>query len=142
MPERTVRSLLHRLGYRFRIHRGDLPGNPDIVLPRYRTIIFIHGCYWHRHKGCKFAYTPKSNVEFWQHKFDENVKRDEMVIRQLRGQGWRVLVVWECQVGNERVLVKRLNRFLEKEIRQVDATLRNRVNSSGSILRTSSDFNV
>jgi DNA mismatch endonuclease (patch repair protein) len=75
-PEIIVRKALHRLGYRFRLHRKDLPGRPDIVLPKYKTVIFVHGCYWHRHKGCKYAYTPKSRVEFWERKFKENSERD------------------------------------------------------------------
>ena len=115
MPERAVRSLLHKLGYRFRLNRKDLIGKPDIVLPRFRAVIFVHGCYWHRHKGCKFAYTPKTHSKFWQHKFDENVERDKYTINSLRKAGWRVLVVWECQVSNVESLAKRLTRFLEKQ---------------------------
>ncbi|MCP4105110.1 MAG: DNA mismatch endonuclease Vsr [Desulfobacteraceae bacterium] len=76
-PELIVRSTLHRMGYRFRIHRNDLPGKPDIVLPKYKLIIFVHGCFWHRHKDCKYSYTPKSQVDFWKSKFEENVERDE-----------------------------------------------------------------
>ena len=76
-PELLVRSLLHRMGYRFRLHRKDLPGRPDIVLPKYRTVIFVHGCFWHRHKGCKYAYTPKSRTDFWQNKFQGTVERDK-----------------------------------------------------------------
>ena len=75
-PELLVRSALHRAGYRFRLHREDLPGRPDIVLPKYRTVVFVHGCFWHRHKGCRFAYTPKSRVAFWNDKFRRNVERD------------------------------------------------------------------
>lgn len=83
-PELVVRSLLHRMGYRFRLHRTDLPGKPDIVLPRYRTVIFVHGCFWHRHKGCRLAYTPKSRMEFWSTKFESNMIRDKQ--GHLRGQ--------------------------------------------------------
>ena len=97
-PEIQVRSLLHRLGYRFRIHRNDLPGKPDIVLPRYRVVVLVHGCFWHRHPGCKFAYTPKSRVEFWKKKFAGNVKRDAMNLEALKTAGWRVITVWECEL--------------------------------------------
>ena len=99
-PELAVRSALHRAGYRFRLHRKDLPGRPDIVLPKHRTVVFVHGCFWHRHKGCRFAYTPKSRVAFWQKKFDDNVERDRRNVRALRALGWRVVTVWECQAGS------------------------------------------
>ena len=100
-PELKVRSLLHRMGYRFRLHRKDLPGKPDIVLPRYRTVIFVHGCYWHRHPECKFASTPKSNFIFWENKFKANLERDQRNTELLEKDGWTVNVVWECQVKNE-----------------------------------------
>lgn len=109
-PERLVRSLLHRMGYRFRLHRKDLPGRPDIVLPRYRRVVLVHGCYWHRHPGCRLAYTPKSNLEFWQAKFNENVRRDERQNRQLSELGWRVVTVWECETREPAVLAERLGR--------------------------------
>ena len=114
-PERTVRSVLHRLGFRFRLHRRDLPGVPDIVLTRHRTVIFVHGCFWHRHTGCRFAYTPKSNAEFWLNKLTSNVKRDAVNVRKLRALGWTVLTIWECQVANEQSLEARLNKALSKE---------------------------
>jgi DNA mismatch endonuclease, patch repair protein len=98
--ELTVRSVLHDMGYRFRLHRKDLPGNPDIVLPKYRTVIFVHGCFWHRHTECKYAYTPKSNVEFWEKKFKANVERDQNNNRILQELGWRIIVIWECQTQN------------------------------------------
>ncbi len=97
-PEIAVRSSLHRLGFRFRLHVNDLPGRPDIVLPKYRTVIFVHGCFWHRHKGCRFAYTPKTRTAFWTAKFAENVARDALNRQSLEGLGWRVLVIWECQI--------------------------------------------
>ncbi len=97
-PELEVRHLLHRLGYRFRLHRHDLPGTPDIVLPKYRTVIFVHGCFWHRHADCRYAYMPKSNVDFWNKKFSANVKRDAKVHRSLEQAGWQVVIVWECQL--------------------------------------------
>jgi DNA mismatch endonuclease (patch repair protein) len=97
-PELIVRSLLHRAGVRFSLRRKDLPGRPDIVLPKYRAIVFVHGCFWHRHKGCKVASMPKSRKTFWQAKFKGNVARDKRNRRDLERLGWRVLVVWECAV--------------------------------------------
>lgn len=96
-PERLVRSALHRAGYRFRLHSKKLPGRPNVVLPRYRTVVFVHGCFWHRHKGCRYAYTPKSRVAFWNAKFDSNVERDRRNARELRRLGWKVVTVWECE---------------------------------------------
>ncbi len=97
-PEKAVRSLLHRMGYRFRLHRKDLPGRPDIVLSAYRTAVFVHGCFWHRHEGCQYAYKPKSRQEFWQKKFTENVARDNRNLQALKVLGWNVLTVWECEL--------------------------------------------
>ena len=97
--ERTLRSALHRFGLRFRLNVSTLPGRPDIVLPRFHTVIFVHGCFWHRHKGCKRASIPKSNQAFWKAKFSANVKRDQLVTRALRKAGWNVLVVWQCEIG-------------------------------------------
>jgi DNA mismatch endonuclease (patch repair protein) len=111
-PEKTVRSLLHNLGYRFRIHRKDLPGKPDIVLPRYKTVIFVHGCFWHRHKGCKYAYTPKSRIDFWQKKFAENQQRDKRAKQQLQKLEWRVVTIWECETKQLQTLCHRIKRFL------------------------------
>ena len=111
-PEIAVRKLLHSMGYRFRLHRKELPGSPDIVLPKFRTAIFVHGCYWHRHPDCRFAYTPKSRVDFWTRKFDENVARDRRVISDLSAAGWRVLIVWECEVRDLIALRARLTRDL------------------------------
>lgn len=96
-PERTVRSHLHRVGLRFALHGRRLPGRPDIVLPRHRAVVFVHGCFWHRHPGCRFAYTPKSNRAFWRAKFRENVKRDVRNQSDLRQMGWKVFVVWGCE---------------------------------------------
>lgn len=97
-PELIVRKFLHSMGYRYRLHRRDLPGKPDIVLPKYRIAIFVNGCYWHRHKDCKLAYNPKSNTEFWQTKFRQNVLRDTENHETLTRAGWKVIVVWECEV--------------------------------------------
>ena len=108
-PELAVRSLLHRMGYRFRLHKADLPGKPDIVLSRYKTVIFVHGCFWHRHKDCRFAYTPKSRTDFWLKKLESNVIRDIQVKSDLELLGWRVITVWECEL---RELKQLSNRFV------------------------------
>ena len=100
-PEKILRSLLHGHGFRYRIHDGRLPGRPDIVLPKYRTVILVHGCFWHRHPGCKYATTPKSRPEFWQKKFVGNVERDRKNIALLKEQGWNPVVVWECELKND-----------------------------------------
>ncbi|HEY6341724.1 MAG TPA: DNA mismatch endonuclease Vsr [Bryobacteraceae bacterium] len=98
VAERLLRSALHRLGLRFRLNVRDLPGRPDIVLPRFRTVIFVHGCFWHRHARCKRASTPKSNPAFWREKFDANMDRDRRLISALKAAGWRALTAWECQI--------------------------------------------
>ncbi|WP_271893347.1 very short patch repair endonuclease [Candidatus Phyllobacterium onerii] len=97
-PEIALRQALHRLGFRFRVRDTKLPGKPDVVLTKYKTAIFVHGCFWHRHPGCKVATTPKSNTEFWTDKFSRNVARDERVTSQLEELGWCVIVAWECEV--------------------------------------------
>jgi DNA mismatch endonuclease (patch repair protein) len=111
-PEIAVRRLAHRLGYRFRLHRRDLPGTPDLVFPRRKKVIFVHGCFWHRHTDCRFAYEPKSNVEKWQRKFRANVTRDEHVRRELEEMDWDVLVIWECQTKDVEMLARELELFL------------------------------
>lgn len=103
-PELIVRSYLHRAGLRFRLH-AKLPGKPDLVLPRHRTAVFVHGCFWHRHEGCRYATTPASNVEFWQEKFAGNVRRDARAKQQLEELGWHVQAIWACQL-NDRELDK------------------------------------
>ena len=107
-PELAVRSLLHRQGFRFRVNRKDLPGKPDIVLKKHKAVIFVHGCFWHRHKGCNDTSTPKTRTQFWQKKFDENVARDKRNIRALRESGWNVIVVWECEIKASVTLTQRL----------------------------------
>ena len=97
-PEKRLRSLLHHMGFRFRLYRRDLPGTPDIVLPKYRTAIFVHGCFWHQHPGCKRAAIPKSNTAFWQKKLERNQVRDAMIQRELTLMGWNVITVWECEL--------------------------------------------
>lgn len=104
LPELAVRRHLHGRGFRFRLHVRDLPGRPDIVLPKYRAAIFVHGCFWHRHPGCRFATTPATRRAFWQAKFRENVERDHRQQRTLRSAGWRVLVIWECEVARSQCL--------------------------------------
>ena len=113
-PEVAVRSLVHGLGFRFRLHRKDLPGRPDIVLPRLRTVLFVHGCFWHRHPDCKYAYTPKSRARFWEAKFSANVRRDEAAERELADLGWKVVVVWECELRKKDRLERRLGRLLRR----------------------------
>ena len=102
-PEVTVRSFLHRRGLRFRLHDLSLPGKPDLVFPRFRCVLFIHGCFWHGHMdpACKLARTPKSNVEFWTEKVTANQKRDIRHVNQLNSFGWRVLLIWECEIQNQ-----------------------------------------
>lgn len=107
-PERIVRSLLHRMGYRFRLHGKDLPGRPDIVLPKYRAVIFVHGCFWHRHRRCRNCTTPTNNRVFWVKKLEGNVARDRVNARALRKLGWKVVVVWECEVASAEGLKRRL----------------------------------
>ena len=116
-PEKTVRSMLHRMGYRFRLHVKDLPGKPDIVLPKYKTVIFVHGCFWHRHKGCKYAYNPKSRIKFWQKKFKDNVKRFKTVEKELKKLNWQVIVLWECEVNKSLDKVEKIiSGILKKNI--------------------------
>ena len=112
-PEKTVRSILHGLGYRFRLHRKDLPGKPDIVLARYNSVIFVHGCFWHRHKECKKASVPKTKKPFWEKKFKANIERDIKVKNELKSNGWRVLVVWECELTDVESVEKELGKFLK-----------------------------
>jgi DNA mismatch endonuclease (patch repair protein) len=116
-PEVAVRKLAHRLGYRFRLHRRDLPGTPDLVFPGRKKVVFVHGCFWHRHPGCRFAYNPKTRADFWNAKFDANVARDLRVRHELEVQGWDVLTVWECETVNAEQLTKTLQKFLENDLR-------------------------
>jgi DNA mismatch endonuclease, patch repair protein len=107
-PEKIVRSFLHRSGFRFRLHMLNLPGKPDLVLAKYKTVIFVHGCFWHRHKDCKKATTPRSRKGFWEEKFRRNVIRDKENCQTLRRNGWKILVVWECELTNAQKRSKRL----------------------------------
>ena len=115
-PEIAVRSLLHQMGYRFRIHVRSLPGKPDIVLPKYKATIFVHGCFWHQHPGCKYAYTPKSRDAFWKEKLRRNIERHGHVNRLLEEMGWSVLIVWECEVRDVDALTNRFSIHLPEVI--------------------------
>jgi DNA mismatch endonuclease, patch repair protein len=112
-PEIALRKAFHRMGFRFRLQGHELPGKPDIVLPKYRTVIFVHGCFWHRHPECKVATTPKSNTEFWQGKFDRNVERDTQNIAALEALGWNVLIFWECEIKDANAVGNRLSKEFE-----------------------------
>lgn len=114
-PEVAVRKLAHRLGYRFRLHRRDLPGSPDLVFPCLKKVIFVHGCFWHRHPGCKLAYTPKSNTDFWLKKLNANVCRDTAAQQALAILGWESMVVWECEVAKPLLLSQKIQAFLAEE---------------------------
>lgn len=120
-PELALRKVLHRLGLRYRLHGAGLPGKPDLVFPRYRTVVFVHGCFWHRHDGCNIATTPKSNTPFWLEKFEKNVTRDARVATQLEALGWRVFIVWECELGSamkSKTTGERLNLLIRQICRR------------------------
>lgn len=110
-PELVVRSALHRLGYRYRLHRKDLPGKPDLVFPSRHKAIFVHGCFWHGH-DCPRGKLPQTNTEFWKTKIDKNKARDERVVETLQSLGWEVFVVWECEIRSDEKFVRNLTRFL------------------------------
>ena len=117
-PEMAVRKLLHRLGYRYRLHRHDLPGRPDLVFSSRRKVIFVHGCFWHQHrkKDCKLVRKPKSNTDYWLPKLERNVKRDRKHRKSLKKEGWDVLVIWECEVKKGERLGRQLQKFLERHV--------------------------
>ena len=114
VPEIVVRRAAHGLGFRFRLCRDDLPGRPDVVFPRHRAVVFVHGCYWHRHEGCRYTYEPKSRVRFWTVKFRQNVARDQRNEAALRALGWRVLVIWECETRKRTDVEERLLDYLRQ----------------------------
>jgi DNA mismatch endonuclease (patch repair protein) len=121
-PELAVRSMLHRMGYRFRISNKTLPGKPDIVLPKYRAVIFVHGCFWHRHQGCKYAYTPKSRLDFWGPKFEGNVMRDKNNLSLLKKSGWLPIVVWECAIErNADAVLSSVSEILQRRLKKLVA---------------------
>lgn len=127
-PERLIRSAAHRLGLRFRLYRRDLPGTPDLVFPKARVALFVHGCFWHRHAGCAKATTPKSNTEFWSEKFRRNVLRDQVKMQELSNLGWRTVIIWQCEVPSLdracRVLEARLFPLLGKQVTCEDSSTR------------------
>ena len=111
-PEMVVRRVAHSLGYRFRLARSDLPGTPDLVFPRHRKIIFVHGCFWHRHEGCPRTTVPKTRAPFWQAKFDRNVARDQETSAALAALGWDVLTIWECETKNPDTIRQKILEFI------------------------------
>ena len=114
-PERVVRQVAHGLGYRYRLHKANLPGRPDLVFPRHRKVIFVHGCFWHGHENCRKAKRPETNRPFWNRKLSRNVKRDQQDVAALRETGWMVLVVWECETRNRAQLSTKILDFLAEE---------------------------
>ena len=112
-PELQVRSWLHKRGFRFRLHRKDLPGIPDIILPKYKIAIFVHGCFWHQHPGCKKATIPRTNHKFWKQKLERNVERDNEHDDQLKRQGWKVITLWECDVKKD---IEQIMKLVECQI--------------------------
>ncbi len=116
-PELAVRRLVHAMGYRFRLHRRDIPGVPDLVFVRARKLIFVHGCFWHRHPGCPNTRLPKSHVAFWRAKLGANQKRDLITQRKLSSLGWLTLVIWECELGNAARLRRKVAAFLRRGTR-------------------------
>ncbi|MFP3507542.1 very short patch repair endonuclease [Burkholderia sp. SIMBA_062] len=122
-PELALRRALHRLGLRFRLHGAGLPGKPDLVFPRYKTVVFVHGCFWHQHAGCSIATIPKSNTQFWMEKFKKNIDRDKRVSAQLNELGWKVLVAWECELSTRQKIEltgKRIAIEIKSQILQID----------------------
>lgn len=111
-PELAVRKLVHKLGFRFRLHRKDIPGRPDLVFPSRRKAIFVHGCFWHRHQGCALARLPKTRPEFWVPKLEGNRLRDRKKQRELRRAGWDFITIWECEVKDQAAVVRVVNKFL------------------------------
>jgi len=113
-PEKLVRSMLHRMGYRFRLHVKDLPGKPDIVLPRFRKIILVHGCFWHGHGRCRKGQRPESNKQFWNKKIEKNKHRDRLTRSRLKRLGWKVLIIWECETKDIKGITGKLQQFMDK----------------------------
>jgi DNA mismatch endonuclease, patch repair protein len=111
-PEKIVRSEAHSLGFRFRLHQRTLPGTPDLVFPKLKKAIFVHGCFWHRHMGCSRTTTPKSRTAYWHTKFADNVERDKLAIVALRKAGWECLVIWECETFDRSRLSRKLKKYL------------------------------
>ena len=116
LAEMHVRRIAHSVGLRYRLHRRDLPATPDLVFPKHRVAIFVHGCFWHRHPGCKKATTPKSRVGFWQEKFNRNIERDQQAIQDLQALGWRVAIIWECETKVEETVLHRLREVFGQKL--------------------------
>lgn len=114
LPEKRVRSLLHGLGFRFSLRRKDLPGKPDIVLPARHAVVFVHGCFWHQHKGCRNATMPNTRRPFWEAKLNGNAARDGRIRKELRSLGWHVMTVWECELADESRIGRRLAKALKE----------------------------
>lgn len=131
-PELLVRKTLHGMGFRFRLHRRDLPGNPDIVLPRYKTVVFVHGCFWHGHANCPRAARPQSNVTFWNEKLDRNIARDAQMRDELRRLGWNVLVIWQCQTKDVAGLERLVESYFKDIRRELHGSKRSNSHVSGS----------
>ena len=121
-PELALRRVLHGLGLRYRLHAVGLVGKPDLIFPRYKIVVFVHGCFWHRHLGCNIATTPKSNVAYWSEKFEKNIARDTRVIKVLEEAGWQVIVVWECEL-NSLIKAQATGQRLAALIRQASGPL-------------------
>ncbi len=119
-PEMLVRSLLHRMGFRFRLHTKDLPGKPDITLPKHKKVIFIHGCFWHGHIDCPRSKRPSTNVKFWNEKIDGNIKRDKKNIQSLENQDWKTLILWTCEIKDQKTLESKLTSFMETDSNRTD----------------------
>lgn len=114
-PELLVRKIVHKMGYRFRLHSNKLPGKPDIVLPKHRKVIFVHGCFWHGHEGCSRSKRPSSNIEFWENKITRTIQRDNHVIEELRKMKWEVLIIWQCEISKVECLSNKLSEFFQRE---------------------------
>lgn len=121
VPEMFVRRLVYGMGYRYRLHQSDLPGKPDLVFLSRKKIIFVHGCFWHQHTKCKDGHLPKSNVKYWRPKLERNVQRDRDALRELKELEWDVLVVWECEIKDQKLLSAKINQFLSKKTAQPGA---------------------
>jgi DNA mismatch endonuclease (patch repair protein) len=113
-PEIAVRKALHAAGFRFRLHVRDLPGKPDIVLPKWKTIVFVHGCFWHRHKGCKDTTTPKTRTGWWLEKFKKNVTNDQKKRQALKTLGWRVVIIWECETKDTNFIENTVTSYIKR----------------------------
>lgn len=123
-PEIEVRRILHSLGFRYRLHVRSLPGQPDLVFPSRRKVIFVHGCFWHRHAKCRYASLPKTRTEFWQRKFESNLVRDRKVKRELKRIGWEALTVWTCELKKSEKVTKRLIAFLSSRPKAIKGAVR------------------